>query len=117
MSAPNEVVSKARSSTSTSLGRPPMNFGPIHTAHRGLKSRVTSSSGFIRNVRRRRSSGEGVFENSTEHLVGTAGVAGAKRNPLEGRPRAPDYWEPEAAAVIAESAEASDDAAGDDIAA
>ena len=39
-----------------------------------------------------------------------------KRNPHERRPRAPDYWEPGAAAEIAELAAASDDAAGDDIA-
>jgi hypothetical protein len=38
-------------------------------------------------------------------------------NPHERRPRAPDYWEPEAAAEIAEPAVASDDAAGGDIAA
>jgi hypothetical protein len=38
-----------------------------------------------------------------------------KRNPHERRPRAPDYWEPDEAAEIAELA--SDDAAGDDIAA
>jgi hypothetical protein len=40
-----------------------------------------------------------------------------KRNPHERRPRAPDYWEPDEAAEIAELAAASDDAAGDDIAA
>ena len=39
-----------------------------------------------------------------------------KRNPHERRPRAPE-WEPEAAAKIAEVAAASDNAAGDDIAA
>jgi hypothetical protein len=39
-----------------------------------------------------------------------------KRNPHERRPRAPDYWEP-GAAEIADLAAASDDAAGDDIAA
>jgi hypothetical protein len=39
-----------------------------------------------------------------------------KRNPHERRPRAPDYWEP-GAAEIAALAAASDDAAGDDIAA
>ena len=39
-----------------------------------------------------------------------------KRNPHERRPRAPE-WEREAAAEIAEPAAASDDAAGDDIAA
>jgi hypothetical protein len=40
-----------------------------------------------------------------------------KRNPHERRPRAPDYWELAVAAEIAELAAASDDAAGDDIAA
>jgi hypothetical protein len=35
----------------------------------------------------------------------------------ERRPRAPDYWEPEEAAEIAELAAASDDAADGDIAA
>jgi hypothetical protein len=40
-----------------------------------------------------------------------------KRNPHERRPRAPDYWEPDEGAEIAELAAASDDAAGDDIAA
>jgi len=40
-----------------------------------------------------------------------------KRNPHERRPRAPDYWEPEVAAEIAELAAARDDAAGGDIAA
>jgi hypothetical protein len=40
-----------------------------------------------------------------------------KRNPHERRPRAPDYWEPEAAAEIVELAAASDDATGSDIAA
>jgi hypothetical protein len=40
-----------------------------------------------------------------------------KRNPHERRPRAPDYWEPRAAAEIAELAATSDDAAGDNIAA
>jgi hypothetical protein len=39
-----------------------------------------------------------------------------KRNPQERRKRAPDYWEPGAAAEIAELAAASDDAASDDIA-
>jgi hypothetical protein len=39
-----------------------------------------------------------------------------KRNPHERRPRAPD-WEPEAAAEIADLAAASDEVAGDDIAA
>jgi hypothetical protein len=40
-----------------------------------------------------------------------------KRDPHERRPRAPDYWEPEAAAEIVELAATSDDAAGGDIAA
>jgi hypothetical protein len=40
-----------------------------------------------------------------------------KRNPHERRPRAPDYWEPDAAAEIAEPAAERDDAAGDNIAA
>ena len=40
-----------------------------------------------------------------------------KRNPHERRPRAPNYWEPEEAAEIAELAAERDDAAGDDIAA
>jgi hypothetical protein len=40
-----------------------------------------------------------------------------KRNPHERRPRAPDYWEPDEAAEIAEPVATSDDAAGDDIAA
>jgi hypothetical protein len=40
-----------------------------------------------------------------------------KRNPHERRPRAPDYWELEEAAEIAELAAVSDDAAGDDMAA
>jgi hypothetical protein len=40
-----------------------------------------------------------------------------KRDPHERRPRAPDYWEPEEAAEIAELAAASDDAADGDIAA
>jgi hypothetical protein len=41
-----------------------------------------------------------------------------KRNPHERRPRAPDYWEPEAAAAeIIELAAERDDAAGGDIAA
>jgi hypothetical protein len=40
-----------------------------------------------------------------------------KGDPHERRPRAPDYWEPEAATEIAEPTAASDDAAGDDIAA
>jgi hypothetical protein len=40
-----------------------------------------------------------------------------KRNPHERRPRAPDYWEPEEAAEIAELAAPSDDATGADIAA
>jgi hypothetical protein len=40
-----------------------------------------------------------------------------KRNPHERRPRAPDYWEPDEAAEIPELAAASDDAAGDDMAA
>jgi hypothetical protein len=40
-----------------------------------------------------------------------------KGNPHERRPRAPDYWEAEAAPPIAEVAAASDVAAGDDIAA
>ena len=40
-----------------------------------------------------------------------------KRDPHERRPRAPDYWEPEEAAEIAELAAASDDAANGDIAA
>jgi hypothetical protein len=40
-----------------------------------------------------------------------------KRDPHERRPRAPDYWEPEAAAETAGVPVASDDAAGDDIAA
>jgi hypothetical protein len=39
-----------------------------------------------------------------------------KRDPHERRPRAPNYWEPDEAAEIAELAAASDDAAGDDIA-
>ena len=39
-----------------------------------------------------------------------------KRDPHERRPRAPE-WEPGAAAELAELAAASDDAAGDDIAA
>jgi hypothetical protein len=38
-----------------------------------------------------------------------------KRDPHERRPRAPDYWEPEAAAEIAEVTTASDDAVGGDI--
>ena len=37
-----------------------------------------------------------------------------KRDPHERRPRAPDYWEPEEAAEIAELAAASDDAADGD---
>ena len=40
-----------------------------------------------------------------------------KRNPHERRPRAPDYWEPDEPAEIAELAVASDDAADGDIAA
>ena len=41
-----------------------------------------------------------------------------KRDPQERRPRAPDYWEPEAeAAETAKLAVASDDAVDDDIAA
>jgi hypothetical protein len=40
-----------------------------------------------------------------------------KRNPHDRRPRAPDYWDPGAAAEIAEVAAASDDATGNDIAA
>jgi hypothetical protein len=40
-----------------------------------------------------------------------------KRDPHERRPRAPDYWEPEAVAEIAELEAASNDAVGDDIAA
>ena len=40
-----------------------------------------------------------------------------KRNPHERRPRAPDYWEPEAAAEKAEVGAAADNAAGGDIAA
>ena len=39
------------------------------------------------------------------------------RDPHEKRPRAPDYWEPDEAADIAELAAERDDAAGDDIAA
>jgi hypothetical protein len=41
----------------------------------------------------------------------------AKKNPHERRPRAPDYWEPDETAEIAELAAAGDDAAGGDIAA
>jgi hypothetical protein len=40
-----------------------------------------------------------------------------KKNPHERRPRAPDCWEPAAAAEIAKLAAARDDAAGGDIAA
>ena len=40
-----------------------------------------------------------------------------KRNPHERRPRAPDYWEPEAAAEIAELTAERDDGAAADIAA
>ena len=40
-----------------------------------------------------------------------------KRDPHERQPRAPDYWEPDEAAEIAELAAASDDAADGDIAA
>jgi hypothetical protein len=41
-----------------------------------------------------------------------------KRDPHERRPRAPDYWQPGAAAAeIAETASKRDDATGDDIAA
>jgi len=40
-----------------------------------------------------------------------------KRDPHERRPRAPDYWKPEATAEIAELAATIDHAAGGDIAA
>jgi hypothetical protein len=40
-----------------------------------------------------------------------------KRDPHERRPRAPDYWEPDEAAEIAEVVAASNDATGGDIAA